>query len=136
MRIYEVIRSFSVTLALFGLAACAGSGGGATSSPEPSGDEVSIEVRNDMNPPTAVVVWVVPETGSRRRLGSVPPNGRKSFNYPPPPQSPLVSLIAVPEGPSTGTMGQVGERKSNPFSIVDVKNVLWFVSQMNVRIGG
>jgi len=125
-----------VTLAIAGLAACASSGEGATGGAEPSGDVISIRVTNDMIPPTGIVVWAVPESGSRRRLGPIPPNGRRSFNYSPILRSIQIYLVAVPEGPSSGTMGQQSERQSNTFSVLDVQTVDWSVSQQNVRIGG
>jgi hypothetical protein len=134
---HKPLLSLMMTLAVFGLAACAsGAGGGATGGAEPSGDQISIQVTNDISPPTGVVVWVVPENSSRQRLGSVPPNGRRSFNYTPLVQSGQLYLTAVPEGPVSGTMQQPSERKSNTFSVLGVRTLSWSVTQLNVRIGG
>jgi hypothetical protein len=136
---HKSILSLIVTSAVFGLVACASGGGagdGATTGAEPTGDEISIQVTNDISPPTGVVVWVVPENSSRRRLGSVPPNGRRSFNYTPMLQSGQIYLLAVPEGPVSGTMQQPSERKSNLFSVLGVRTVGWSVTQLNVRTGG
>lgn len=136
MHKHKPIQALFLMLAMAGLAACASSGGSSTSEPEPSGEGISIRVVNDMNPPTTVVVWVVPETGNRGRLGSIPPNGRRSFNYVPLLQSVRVYLTAEPEGPVAGTMGRTGELRSNDFSVVGAKTVDWSVSQRNVRVGG
>ncbi|MCJ7628964.1 MAG: hypothetical protein MUO50_11335 [Longimicrobiales bacterium] len=134
MRNYRSIQGVIVTLAIVGLAACASSAGGGTDVAEPAGNGISIQVTNDT--PTNIVVWAVPETGTRRRLGPVSPNGRRSFSYSPQLESMEVYLVAVPEGPASGTMGQVAERKSNPFRVLGVQTVTWSVSQQNVRIGG
>jgi hypothetical protein len=131
-RSIQIVFLFS---ALVGLTGCAASGGGQPDAAEPSGDGVSVQVSNDISPPASVVIWAVTENGMRRRLGPVPPNGRRSFNYDPQFRDQLVHLIAVPEGPSTGTMAQATERSSNRFSIVDVKTVSWTVSRQNVQIG-
>ena len=136
MRRYKWTLGVLVILAVAGLAACASPGGGGTESVEPTGDGISIRVTNDMVPPMSVVVWAVPETGTRVRLGPLPPNGRRTFNYSPTLRSIPVHLLAVPEGPSTGTRGQARELMSNTFEVLDVKTVTWTVSQRNVRVGG
>ena len=97
MRNHKSTQSLFLMLVIAGLAACASPGGNATGGAEPSGDGISIRVANDIMPPTAIIVWAVPETGSRRRLGSVPPNGRRSFSYSPPLQSIRIVLAAGPE---------------------------------------
>jgi hypothetical protein len=129
-------KNLLVLLALAGLTACAGSAPGATDAAQPSGEGISIRVTNDTNPPTGVFVWVVAETGTRSRLGPIPPNGRRSFNYSPTLESVPVYLLAVREGPASGTMGQASEQQSNTFSVAGVKIVSWSVSERNVRIGG
>jgi len=130
----SMIMSLFVTLAIAGLAACASTGGGATGGADPSGDSILIWVTNDMSPPSGVEVWAVPEGGARRRLGFVSPNGRRSFSYSPILQSMQVYLVAVPEGPPTGTMGQQGDWRSNAFSVMDIQTVNWSVSRRNVRL--
>lgn len=136
MRIHRSIQCFVTILALAGLTACATSGEGMTTDQEPTGDGISIQVRNDLTPPTGIVVWAVPEAGNRRRLGFISPNGRGTFNYSPQLESMQVYLLAVPEGPTAGTMGQMGERRSNLFPVLGVRELSWTVSQPNVRIGG
>jgi hypothetical protein len=136
MRTFNVLKHALAILAVIGLAACASSGGGGPGSDEPSGDGIAIQVRNDLSPPIGIMVWVVPENASRRRLGFVSPNGSRSFSYEPSDPAQQVRLLAVPEGPTSGTMGRTAERQSNQFSILDVQSVGWTVSQMNVRIGG
>jgi hypothetical protein len=82
------------------------------------------------------MVWVIPENASRRRLGFVSPNGSRSFSYEPAEPAQQVYLLAVPEGPASGTMGRTPDRQSNQFNLLDVQTIGWTVSQMNVRIGG
>lgn len=133
---HRVGKNLFLAVTVFGLAACASSSGGQPFDEEGSDNAVSIQITNDINPPAGIVVWAVPENSSRRRLGFVSPNGRRSFSYSPMDLSLQVYLLAVPEGPSTGTMGQAGERRSSLFSLLDVKTVQWSVSRTNVRIGG
>ena len=130
------IPRLSVILITFGLAACAGSGAAPSMGGDTGGEGITIEVRNDVVPPTSVIVWVVPESGNRTRLGPVPPNARRSFNYTPPLQAMQIVLMAETEGPSTGTMSQQRERRSNPFGTLDVQAVSWTLSRPNVQIGG
>jgi hypothetical protein len=136
MRSRSSIQLVLLLSALAGLTACAGSGGEMAGAAEPSGDGIAVQVSNDISPPASVVIWAVNENGMRRRLGPVPPNGRRSFTYDPQTRDQLVHLVAEVEGPTTGTMRQAGERVSNEFSIIDVQSVSWTVSRRNVQIGG
>ncbi len=135
MRYCKSIQGVVVAMAAAGLFACARAGGGGRESAEASGSGISIQVTNDLIPGTSIVVWVVPEVGNRQRLGPVPPNGRRSFQYSPRLETEIY-LVAVPEGPASGTMGPVSERRSTPFPVTRVQSVTWSVSAMNVRIGG
>ena len=121
---------------LAGFTACATSGGGSPGEAEPSGDAISIQVTNDFTPATSILVWVVTENGMRRRLGPVQPNRQRTFNYEPQDRSQRISLLATPEGPTTGTMSQVRERSSIQFNLLGVTTVSWTVSRQNVQIGG
>ena len=135
MRNHKLIPGLIPVLAVAVVAACSSGGtGSAASTPEPSGDRVSIRVSNDVIPPTDIVVWVVPETGSRWRLGSVRSNGQQTFNYTPVMRSTLHYLLAVVEGPGSGTMQQAREQRSDPFDLEDVRTVTWSASRQVVRI--
>ncbi len=136
MRTSNVLKHALAILAITGLAACASSGGAGAGSGEPSGDGIAIQIRNDLSPPIGIMVWVVPENANRRRLGFVSPNGSRSFSYEPSDPAQQVHLLAVPEGPASGTMGRTANRQSNQFSILGVQSLSWTVSLMNVRIGG
>ena len=133
---YKIIIRICLGLVILAGAACASSGGGSPGGEEEEGEGILIQVRNDVNPPTGIVVWVVPETGNRRRLGFVSPNGQRSFRYSPALESIQIYLLAEPEGPATGTMGQTRSPQSNLFSVLGVQSVSWITSQPNVRIGG
>lgn len=111
-----------------GLAACASGGGAAGEDPggepEAAGDEVTVEIHNDVVPGSTIVVWIVPETGNRQRLGSIPPNGRNTFRYRPVTPSLDHRLVAEVDGAS--------DERSNPFTLVGVSRVRWEVSDRNV----
>lgn len=109
------------------LAACAGSGAGGTGEPQPGGSGITIEVNNDMVPPSSITVFMVPETGSRRRLGSVAPGGRERFSYVPVAQGLDHRLRAEASGGDNA--------ETNPFILSsDVTRVQWNVSDPNARV--
>jgi hypothetical protein len=118
-----------LALLSLGLAACASKGAGAgaemSEGAEASGDQISVEINNDLLPGRTVVVWMVPQTGSRRRLGSVPPNARRSFQYPPLARSTDHVLVAEIDGG--------GRETSMPFTLVGVSALSWNVSNPTVR---
>lgn len=112
--------------ALLVVAACASGSGesGETTQAGARGD-VAIDVNNDLIPPASITVFIVPETGSRRRLGSVGPGGRETFSYLPAVASMDHRLVAeVP-----------GQRNSQtiPFTLSGVSGVSWDVSNTTVR---
>jgi len=88
---------------------------------------------NDIIPPGNVVVWIVPEGGTRTRLGNLQSNGQRTFTCSPAVRMMQYYLLATPEGPATGTMQQAQELKSEPFSLQDIRSVNWSVSRPNVR---
>lgn len=133
MHNHDSFRNLFLVLAMAGLGACASSGASPGES-EPSGDAVSVRVMNDTSPPTAIVVWVVPESGNRWRLGSLQPNAQQSFRYSPMLRSMQVHLLAVPQGPASGLMQQQGEFRSDPFTMEDVRIVNWSVSRRTIRL--
>jgi hypothetical protein len=136
MQSFRLAKAVLVPLALATLAACASSGEEDAFGETPGGEGLTIQVRNDVIPPSGIVVWAVPETGIRTRLGPVPPNARRSFKYSPPLRAMEIYLVAETEGPISGTMGQARERRSNPFNTLDIQSVIWTVSRPNIQVGG
>lgn len=127
MRKRAPLRRLSVALLTLGLAACAtGSAGEAEAGAEATGDEIRVEIVNDLVPSASVAVWIVPETGSRRRLGSVTANGRQTFTYLPTVRSMDHRLVADVSGGGTET--------SQRFSLQGVGTVSWSVSNPNVMV--
>lgn len=57
------------------LAACATGGG----SRDDSSERITVVVRNDLRPATAVTVRLLSEGGARHLLGNVPPGGTRSL---------------------------------------------------------
>ena len=123
----NVLRRSILAVGIFALSACAssgtagGEGGGAI-----SGDAVAVTINNDIVPPASVTVWMVPENGGRRRLGTVNPNGQQTFNFSPGVRSMEHRLVAETTGG--------GDRESNPFTLVAVSGVRWNLSGPTVSI--
>jgi len=130
MRKTRLAHSRLLALLSLGLAACASGAGGrageVSADAEPTGDQISVQVTNDILPGRTVVVWMVPETGSRRRLGSVSPNARGSFNYLPGARSMDYRLVAEVDGG--------GRETSLRFTLVGISGIRWDVSDPNVRL--
>jgi len=128
MRDATLIRNAVVTSAFLVLAACSSASTATGAAPAPGGGGgggVAIQITNDVVPPTTITVWIVPETGSRRRLGTVSPNGRQTFRFNPGIASMDHRLLAQVSG------GQ--NRTSNPFVLNGVTAVQWNVSSDLVR---
>lgn len=120
----KTIRNTFMAVAFVALAGCssaAGSGGGA----QPAAGGVAIQVTNDIVPPATVTIWMAPETGARRRLGTISPNGQQTFNFSPGIRSMEHRLVAEASGASDMT--------SNPFILEGVQSVQWNVSSVAVR---
>ncbi len=117
-------------LAFVGLAAaaCASSGGGgaADTTMQPAGNTVTIRVTNDMIPPTPITVWIAPETGSRRRLGTIEPSRQGTFTFTPGIRSMDHRLVAEP---STGN-----DVTTTPFTLEGVTVVRWTTSSTVVTL--
>lgn len=130
MRKVPLGRTLSLALLSLSLAACASRGGGVSGEmsegAEATGDRVSVQVTNDIVPGRTVVVWIVPETGSRRRLGTVPPNGTGNFTYFPGARSTDHRLVAELEGG--------GSETSIGFTLLGVSGVRWDLSNPRVRL--
>lgn len=69
LRTFTPLRRLA-PVALLLLAGCAA--GGWSRSQRVSGDEVVVEVQNDLVPARSVTVWMISEAGPRTLLGSVP----------------------------------------------------------------
>lgn len=127
MRIPGLLRRCLLVGSCLAFAACASSGAGGMDESEPAGDGITIEVNNDLVPPASITVFIVPETGSRRRLGSVAPGGRESFNYTPMAVGLDHRLVAEVGGGS--------DAQTNPFILGSaVTRVQWNVSDPNARV--
>ncbi|UCC83794.1 MAG: hypothetical protein JSW46_02350 [Gemmatimonadota bacterium] len=132
MRKIPLGRSLFVALLSLGLAACASTGGAAggevEEGVEATGDEVTVQVVNDMVPGRTIVVWVetVPQRVSRRRLGSVPPNATRDFKFSPRARDIDHQLTAEIEGG--------GSETSLPFSLLGVSGVRWALSNPTVSL--
>ena len=115
------------TALLVGVSGCASGGAGMEGEPEASEDQVAVEIRNDLVPGETVVVWMVPETGSRRRLGSLSPNARQTFRYRPTARGMDYQLVAELSGG--------GEERSQRFTLTGVNTVRWQVSSPTISVG-
>jgi hypothetical protein len=100
-----------------------------------AGSGVAIQVTNDLVPPNAIAVWIVPETGSRRRLGTIQPNGTQTFTFSPISASMDHRLQAEYEGgPRTGLEASNSTPTSNPFTLQGVRAAVWRVSTPGVTL--
>jgi hypothetical protein len=119
----------SLLVSLF-LAACAsgagGSGAAAPAQDQPAGDAVTIVVNNDAVPPANITVWIAPESGPRRRLGTISSNGRQNFTFTPSTRSMEHRLVAEKQGGDSQT--------SNPFVLEGVNGVRWSISSPVVAL--
>lgn len=123
-------RLFPPLVATFALvvAGCASSGAGGTDEAAGGASGVTVEVNNDLVPPAQITVFIVPETGTRRRLGTVPQGGQRSFSFDPRVPSMQFRLLAEATGGSNS--------QSNPFPLAGASRVQWDVSNPNPRVGG
>jgi hypothetical protein len=123
----RMLRSSVVIALTVALAACASSGtSGGEGAGGASGDAVTVRIVNDLVPPATITVWMVPETGARRRLGTVTPNGEETLSFAPGIRSMEHRLVAEATGGS--------DRTSNPFTLTGVAGLRWNVSSPNVSI--
>jgi hypothetical protein len=123
----RILRKLGLAAAVVALSACASSGtGGGAGDAAAGGDAVAVTVNNDLVPPSTLTVWMVPETGARRRLGSLTPNATQTFNFSPGVRAMEHRLVAESTGGSDVT--------SNPFVLDAVSGLRWNVSSPNVSI--
>lgn len=128
MRKSRSIKLVLLIVASFGASACASGGtgsGGDTEAPT-SGDQVRIMVDNDMIPASNITVYIVPESGGRRRLGTIAGSQRSTFRYQPVTRTLQYTLLAEVVGEN--------DRRSETFNLVNVSGIEWALSRRNVRI--
>lgn len=95
-----------------GAAGCAtGSGSGLPN--------IGVEVQNDLVPSSALTIYVVPETGSRRLLGSVSPSETKTLSF----QELSVGQYRLMARTTGGR-----EIVSNPIVLADARTIRWSLS--------
>ena len=128
MKKLRVIPVATMVLAAFGLSACASGGGmgGGEEEAAGGGDQVRVVVDNDMIPPSNITVYIVPESGTRRRLGTVAGSQRSTFRYTPSARTMQFTLLAEVVGEN--------DRRSESFNFVDVNGIEWALSRRNVRL--
>lgn len=124
-RVSDLLRFALMGVVAFGLSACASSSGGATAEGE-EGEGVGLVVINDASPPAPVTVYIIPETGQRRRLGDLQPNAQQTFRYQPIVPSQQFTILAEAVGES--------DRRSESFTLIDIAEIEWRTSSRNVRI--
>jgi predicted small secreted protein len=82
-------------------------------------NQIGVEVRNDLVPSSALTIYVVPETGARRLLGSVSPSQTKMLSF----QEVSVGQYRLM---ARTTDGQ--EIVSNPIVLADASTLRWNLS--------
>lgn len=104
--------------------ACTAGGGGKGG--QTGGATVTIEVRNDLRPPTEVTLRITSSNGVRRILGSVPPGGSRKMTF--------------EEGGFSGQYRLVAEaadgqqRESRPFNLFPHGSVNWALFNNTLRV--
>lgn len=100
------------------LGACASAGGGAMG----AGAEgaVTVEVQNNLIPPTSLSVYAVSDTGTRRLVGVVQPSATRTLTFDPVAVSGQYYFVAE------GTSGD--EIRSNPITLGRGDTVRWNLS--------
>lgn len=128
MRNIRVVQLAFVVLASFGASACASAGGGTGGDTEAAatGDQVRILIDNDMIPLSNITVYVEPESGGRRRLGTVSGGQQATFRYSPTSRTLQFTLLAEVVGED--------DRRSETFNLVNVTGIEWALSRRNVRL--
>lgn len=107
-------------------AGCASSGSTAEGTDAVDPNAVAVTVNNDLVPPASITVWMVPETGSRRRLGTISPNGQDTFSFSPTSAGEYRILAEHVGGGST---------TSNPVVLNGVRTLTWSLSNSVVQVG-
>ena len=122
-------RSLFPTLALLLTVGLWGCASGGLEDPMGGGEgdgTVSVQIDNDLVPPASVTVYIVPETGSRRRLGPINPGGQGTFSFNPGIRTSDFRLLANVNGQR--------DVASNPFSLTGASAIRWSLSDRIVRV--
>ncbi|HEX2166665.1 MAG TPA: hypothetical protein VHG09_05445 [Longimicrobiales bacterium] len=125
-RTARLARHAAAVCAILLASACASSGTTADGTETVDPDAVAVTVNNDLIPPSSVTVWIVPESGSRRRLGTLSPNGQETFSFSPTGVGEYRLLAEHLAGGST---------VSNPFVLSDARTLTWRLSSSVVLVG-
>lgn len=124
MRFTKRVRPFVVVpVALLLCAACAAGAGRGRGAQSP---EVIFQVHNDLNPPRALTVRLISQTGTRALLGSLTPGQTRSFRYRDAAYHGQYRLVA--EGAAGGDVA------STSFVLTPGTRVVWTVQTNSIRI--
>lgn len=124
MKVAKRARPFVMApVALLLLAACAA---GAGRNREVASPEVVFEIHNDLNPPRALTVRLLAQTGPRTLLGSVSPGQTRTLRFRESAYHGQYRLVA--EG------GPRGEVTSTTFSLAPGERVVWRLQNNTIRI--
>jgi hypothetical protein len=91
-----------------------------------SGDQVSFVIDNDLVPASSVTVYVVPESGGRQRLGSIPGSGRQTFRFRPTARTMQFRIRAEVNGGN--------DVQTESFNLVGISRIEWSTSRQDVRL--
>lgn len=119
------LRLSLIGVAALSISACAATSAGTTEEAV-EGEGTAFVVVNDRTPPAPITVYLIPETGGRRRLGTLQPNGRQTFHHAPAVPSQGFHLVAEAVGES--------DVRSDQFTLQDVGQIEWSTSSRTVRV--
>jgi hypothetical protein len=121
----RTIRRAASALALIALTVM----GGCASGGEGGGEPVLVEVQNDLVPPSALTIYLLPEVGARRLLGNVSPSETATLQF----SESTVGQVRLVARTTAGT-----EIVSNPVTFGSASTLEWDLSSniLTVRQGG
>lgn len=114
------VRCLLVLCTLLLVPACSAMRGG-------GGETIAVTVNNDLLPSTAVTVWMVPETGARRQLGTMAPGAEQTFSFRPSGATGRYRLVAEHVGGGTTSSGLV--------VLTGLRSIHWDLSSPAIRMG-
>lgn len=91
----------------------------------PSGEQITLRVQNDLDPPTALTAYVVPQGGEPRLLGPVEPGATQTFFFEPLPVAGYHFL-------ATTTAGR--DITSEPAALTANSMVVWELEENALRL--
>lgn len=115
------LRSLLLVAAALALSACATMGGAGG-----EGD-TTVEVRNNLIPPTSLSVYVIPEIGARQLVGLVQPGATRTLRYSPTSRGQVRFRAETTEG---------REIVSNPLTFSAGATVTWDVNANLATVTG